>query len=446
MQSKLFFINYVHVQIRHRLVTEMKKILFTNIFILLSFGLSISSPKKINKLRNTAIHELKKLVNYKRMNPVDSADFIQQRIHQLLLQENLDIPKRLQIPVELMSYRKKGDTHYFIKYNTGKNTKIAYIPSDIASTYEIEAWRDFQKNGVNSPLLSIILAQQFTESGFNPYLTGDGGKSCGLPQLHRPTAKWLTKVDPLVWNKIFYWDKNNIHHFLSLEAQIQFPYIFLPQYKRYSNKKIFEGLRRYNGAGKNARRYARTVIKRSLQYLELMQQYNLFVEDTTKLFSNLYLVINMGLINKGEAAINQQEMRSILDQIKTEFSSIKSNISLKQEILNGNAEQGGNKFFVAANYEIPNDGKEYFIVIEQGRTLFSYFQKTSEMLNVLNHSNNHRFFCYFWKRGKQKIIHSQDEMRGKQIFSNTHNGDHIYIPPGTKIFSPEADIVTEIRG
>ena len=422
----------------------MLKRITSLIILLSSYSYWCSAQHDMSGLERRAILDYKKLVNYSRLNESDSINFISQRISQLNQQTYLSIPRNFQIPPELMSYREEGKTAYFIKYNAGKTTSIAYIPSDLVIYYESEAWSDFQINGKNSPLLSIVLAQQFTESAFNPYQKGDGGKSVGLPQLHKPTAKWLWKVDRKMWQRYIYWDKNGLHHFRDIRTQIRFPYDFLPKYKQYSAEKRFEGLRRYNGAGKHAENYAKLVLKRSIVYLELMQQYNYYQYDTCNLLEKISFVINMGLVIKGEHELSKKQISEIANEVKSEFSKNWNYINNKGLATINSIEGKETKLDLSENYKVPSNGKSYFIVIEDGQSLFSYFHNTQEMLNTINHSTNSEYFCYYWKKGKQVKIYTKADMGGRTYFSNALAGSVINIPAGTKIYSPDANIITEI--
>jgi len=414
-----------------------------NLFLVLLIPYSLFSSA-FNSYETQAILELKKLVNYSELSANDSACFIQQRVLQLIQQEELDIPRRFLIPIELMSFRREGQSSYYIRYNTGKNEAIGYVPSDLVIHYEREAFSDFMVNGQESPLLSIILAQQYTESAFNPLMLGDGGKSLGLPQLYRPTAEWICKIDPELWGKYIGWNSNGTHYFTSLAAQIRFPYDFLPKYKHYSSENKFEGLRRYNGAGKKAENYARLVIKRSIVYLELMQQYKYFQEDTAHLIDKMANVINMGIVLKGETQLSKEQVASIAHEVMGEFSRnwnyIKRSAQMNLNIIEGK----GATFELSQNYKVPSDGNIYYILIEEGRSLFSYFHNTQEMLNTLNHSNNKEYYLYYLNKGKEIRITAKEQMQGNAFFTNAKAGNIIYIPPGTKIYSPKSNLISKV--
>jgi hypothetical protein len=398
-----------------------------------------------NSYEQRAIADLKKIINYTKLNASDSADFVLQRIQQLKQQDELQIPKRFHIPAELMSYRLEGKSNYYIRYNTGKNTSVGFVPSDLVIYYESEAWTDYQINGNNSPMLSIILAQQFTESGFNPAENGDGGNSVGLPQLYLPTAQWLMKIDANKWNNYFYIDKSGKQHFNNVRSQVRFPYDFLPKYKKYSADNKFEGLRRYNGSGSKANYYARLVLKRSIVYLDLMQQYNYFEEDTSNLLDKIAYIINMGLVIKGENQLSKKEIEEIANDVKQEFSR-NWNFVNNNQLVNINSLEGKeNKLDLSENYMVPNDGRNYYIVIEEGRSLFSYFHKTDEMLATINNPSNSEYYCYYWNKGKEVKVSNKEQLGTNALYTNAHTGSVINIPPGTKIYSEDASIITEIN-
>lgn len=413
------------------------------------FIIIISTPFQLLQARLSSYEiqatlELRKLVNYSNLSADDSTCFIKQRVAQLIQQEELQIPRRFLIPVELMSFRRDGESGYYIRYNTGKNEAIGYIPSDLVIHYEREAYTDFMVNGEESPLLSIILAQQFTESAFNPNLLGDGGKSVGLPQLYKPTAEWICTIDPEIWNQHIGWNENGMHYFTSIGAQIRFPYDFLPKYKHYSAANKLEGIRRYNGAGKRAEHYARLVIKRSIVYLELMQQYKYFQEDTSFLLDKMTNIINMGLVLKGETELAKTEISAIAQEVMLEFSQNWNYIQQAAQISLNMIEGKSASFDLSHSYKVPSDGNNYYIVIEEGRSLFSYFHHTQEMLNALNHPNNSEFYLFYIKKGIEIKVSTKAEMQGKIVFSNAKTGSVIYLPHGTKIYSPKANLISKI--
>ena len=128
--------------------------------------------------QSSADADMKRLVNYWRMTEKNKATFRKQYETRTAKWAEEGIPANFHIPPELISFR-NGTTRYYALYNAKYKMGIGYVPSDLVALYEQEAWRAYKKYGVNAPALSIVLAQQFTESAFNPYIKGDKGMSIG---------------------------------------------------------------------------------------------------------------------------------------------------------------------------------------------------------------------------------------------------------------------------
>ena len=132
---------------------------------------------------------MKRLVNYWRMTEKNKATFKKQYESRTAKWTEDSIPANFRIPTELISFR-NGTTRYYAFYNVKYKMGIGYVPSDLVALYEQEAWRAYKKYGVDAPSLSIVLAQQFTESAFNPYITGDQGEvsACRSCSARRPVC------------------------------------------------------------------------------------------------------------------------------------------------------------------------------------------------------------------------------------------------------------------
>ena len=171
--------------------------------------------------------DMKRLVNFKKMVPKNQTIYTRQRKAQYESWKKNQIPSNFQIPLDLQSYRDDNSLKYYVIYNPSYKTGVGYVPSNLVQYYEEEAWFAYQKLGSDAPSLSIVLAQQFTESAFNPQAIGDNNMSLGLPQLYLKTAKYLYKTDKETWKEFFYFDKRGKHHFRSTRAMVKFPFVFL---------------------------------------------------------------------------------------------------------------------------------------------------------------------------------------------------------------------------
>jgi len=397
-----------------------------------------------NAYTEQAIHDLHKIVNYHELNAADSADFVQQRASQLALQADSAIPHRFRIPPELISYRKSGNKQYFIKYNTSRSTFLGFVPSDLVSYYELISYRYYKKDKFLYPSLSVVLAQQFTESLFNPTLKGDGGKSVGLPQLHRPTAKWLLEVDRKTWDRFFYFDKNMQHFFRNIATQVEFPFLFLPHYKKYTQNAKFEGLKRYNGSGQKARTYAQLIIGRSIFYEEILNKKYNDELDTNVFKRQVKDIINMGLYNKEVDALDDSEFDGIFGEIQALFHRGMRIQTYLNQISVNDLENSPIQLANLSQFEIPTGGESYFFILEEGRSLFSYFMSMDEMVQTLNMTENELIYIFFYNNGDLIKITTRSQMTGQKVFTNARPGDRIFLKPGTRIYSPDADIVIRV--
>lgn len=388
---------------------------------------------------------MKKLVNYHRMNDTHKANYLKQRNQQYNSWNANHIPENFQIPVELQSYRGNRSTRYYTVYNPEYNTGVGYVPSSLTQYYEEEAWNAFQKYGKDAPSLSIVLAQQFTESAFNPFAVGDNNMSFGLPQLYRKTAEYLYRKDKDTWKNIFYFDKKGKHHFHNIRAMVKFPFVFLPEVKQYSFDDKFQGIRRYNGSGDNAIKYAEKVINRSLYYEELFAKYNELKLDTVQFKQNLFGLINLSLLAKGEPDLALGTLDYIFENMLANFYGGYVNQTYmhyyRATVFEGeplSVEQPN-------NYKIPFDGKEYYLIVEDGYTLYSYFKQPDELLKTINNSKNEPYYIYFTENKKRIKIKSLKEVGKRQVFTNVRPGDKLFIPPGTIIYQPNTNFAVRIN-
>lgn len=389
--------------------------------------------------------DMKKLVNYSRMNSKHHANYLKQRNAQFEAWKEHQIPENFQIPVELQSYRGNNSIRYYAMYNPAYKTGVGYVPSNLVQFYEEEAWLAYQKMGPDAPSLSIVLAQQFTESAFNPWASGDNNMSQGLPQLYRKTAEYLYKKDKETWSKIFYFDRYGKHHFRDVRAMVKFPFIFLPKVKHYSFDQKFEGIRRYNGAGESAIKYAEKIMQRSLYYEELFAQYNHIHLDTTNFKENLFALINLTLMSRDENPIDPELMDQIFSNTLACYTAGYVHQSYMNHYIVPVFENEPHFVNQMTHYKIPVDGQDYYLIVEDGRTLYSYFKQPNELLTTLNHQKNSPYFLYYFDNKKKVKVEKLKQVGKHQVFSNVKPGDKLFIPPGTVLFSPESNLAVRIN-
>ncbi|MBO7477140.1 MAG: hypothetical protein J6U04_04310 [Salinivirgaceae bacterium] len=410
--------------------------------VLLLFGILIASLAA--PAQSSADAEMKRLVNYWRMTEKNKATFKKQYESRTAKWTEDSIPANFRIPTELISFR-NGTTRYYAFYNVKYKMGIGYVPSDLVALYEQEAWRAYKKYGVDAPSLSIVLAQQFTESAFNPYITGDQGRSIGLPQLFRKTARMLYQTDRETWRHYFAFKRNGEHYFLSNRMQVRFPFEFLPNVKGYDAEHKLDGLKNYNGFGEEAFAYAEKVMKRSLMYEELFAKYNPVELDTTNYRENLFGLINMSLLCHNLPELPESTMDQMFKNIISGIDNGRIRKSFVERYYVNVMESDPLSIDSKVEFIVPATEQDFYLLIEDGHTLYSYFADNQQMLDVINNPQNSRYYLYY-KQGRKIVkIDSYKGVGNRTIFSNVKPGDKIFIPPGTVLKSTDNNLMLIIR-
>lgn len=394
--------------------------------------------------QSSADAEMKRLVNYWRMTEKNKATFKKQQDVRTAKWAEDGIPANFRIPTELISFR-NGTTRYYALYNAKYKMGVGYVPSDLVALYEQEAWRAYKKYGVDAPSLSIVLAQQFTESAFNPYITGDEGRSIGLPQLFRKTARMLYQTDRETWRPYFAFKRNGEHYFLSNRMQVRFPFEFLPIVKGYDADHKLDGLKNYNGFGEEAFAYAEKVMKRSLMYEELFAKYNAVEFDSTNFRENLFGLINMSLLCHNLPELPESTMDQMFRNIVSGLDNGRIRKSFIERYYVNVMESDPLSIDKKVEFTVPATEQDFYLLIEDGHTLYSYFADNQQMLDVINNPQNSRYYLYY-KQGRKIVkISSYKGVGNHTIFSNVKPGDKIFIPPGTVLKSTDNNLMLIIR-
>lgn len=410
--------------------------------VLLLFGILLASLAA--PAQTSADTEMKQLVNYWRMTEKNKATFKKQYESRTAKWTEDGIPANFHIPTELISFR-NGTTRYYAFYNVKYKMGIGYVPSDLVALYEQEAWRAYKKYGVDAPTLSIVLAQQFTESAFNPYITGDEGRSIGLPQLFRKTARMLYQTDRETWRHYFAFKRNGEHYFLSNRMQVRFPFEFLPTVKGYDAEHKLDGLKNYNGYGEEAFAYAEKVMKRSLMYEELFAKYNPVELDTTNYRENLFGLINMSLLCHNLPELPESTMDQMFRNIISGIDNGRIRKAFTERYYVNVLESDPLSVDNKVAFTVPATEQDFYLLIEDGHTLYSYFADNQQMLDVINNPQNSRYYLYY-KQGRKIVkISSYKGVGNHTIFSNVKPGDKIFVPPGTVLKSTDNNLMLIIR-
>ena len=410
--------------------------------VLLLFGFLFASL--VAPAQSSADAEMKRLVNYWRMTEKNKATFKKQQDARTAKWAEDGIPANFHIPTELISFR-NGTTRYYAFYNVKYKMGIGYVPSDLVALYEQEAWRAYKKYGVDAPSLSIVLAQQFTESAFNPYITGDEGRSIGLPQLFRKTARMLYQTDRETWRPYFAFKRSGEHYFLSNRMQVRFPFEFLPTVKGYDAEHKLDGLKNYNGFGEEAFAYAEKVMKRSLMYEELFAKYNALPLDSTNYRENLFGLINLSLLCHNLPELPEATLDQMFKNIISGLDNGRIRKSFIERYYVNVMESDPLSIDSKVEFTVPATEQDFYLLIEDGHTLYSYFADNQQMLDVINNPQNSEYYLYY-KQGRKIVkISSYKGVGNRTIFSNVKPGDKIFIPPGTVLKSTDNNLMLIIR-
>ena len=394
--------------------------------------------------QSTVDADTKKLVNYWRMTEKNKATFKKQREAQTAKWAEDSIPAHFRIPPELISFR-NGTTKYYALYNVKYKMGVGYVPSDLAALYEQEAWRAYKKYGVDAPALSIVLAQQFTESAFNPYIKGDKGMSIGLPQLYYKTARMLYRTDRDTWKAFFAFNRDGDHYFRSNRMQVRFPFEFLPNVKGYDAAHKLDGLKNYNGFGEEAFAYAEKVMKRSLMYEELFAKYHAIELDTASYRDNLFAMINLNLITHDLPELPQTALDQMFRNIISGIDNGRIRKSFVERYYVNVLESDPLSIDTNVEFTVPATEQDFYLLIEDGHTLYSYFADNQQLLDVINNPQNDRYYLYY-KQGRKIVkISSYSGVGNNTIFSNVKPGDKIFVPPGTVLKSADKNLMLIIR-
>jgi hypothetical protein len=192
-------------------------------------------------------------------------------------------------------------------------------------------------------------------------------------------------------------------------------------------------------------KYAQKIMKRSLFYEDLFAQYNAIPLDTTGFRENLFGMINLTLISRDEEPLSADIMEDLFQNALVDFYSGYVNKTYLNHYRIMSFEQKPQQIAQNTDYKLPVDGKDYYLIVEDGRTLYSYFNDPEVVLNTLNEAKNEDYFIYYKVNSKIVKVTNLKEVGDKQVFSNVRPGDKIYIPPGTIIRSPETNLAVVIN-
>jgi hypothetical protein len=454
------------------------------IFISILWGINLSpfSPSTEETLPVISYQEAElkanQILNFVDFDPVEQAQIIKT----ILYWENKSlefrkVPETKRLPYSLLKLSKDNKTSFLIEKSPFvKNGKgINWIPSLslfyqlMIVSYQMEA--EYGKR--LCPPLPVVLALLSQETQMRD-LVGDQGKSVGMCQLYRPTARYIMRSsNKHIFKELLYFDKHRKHHFYSQRAMLEFVYHFIIREKRYSNRDKFVGVRNYNGGGEMARRYGKLVLLKSLYYEALIRGLN--SESPQLAAKNLkewtqeplkYAFINFGgfdmleaqkeedvlELSEDEASEVQVFRYSIRESILTLLNSA-PNPEQKQEISTIRLEvedsfddteteiNDPNSTYLLDDFKASND---CFFIVGKERTIYSYLGSNTFL--IITQDNPYNF--YYFQNGAKTIIHSkaifnQKINEGKNVLCSAILGDTVKVKAGYPIFKVSRNQIIE---
>lgn len=448
------------------------------IFISILWGINLSpfsSPKEENNiLISYEEAELKanQILNFADFPPEEQG----QIINSILYWENKslefrNVPRGKRLPYSLVKLSKDNKKSFLIENSPfvkhGKS--INWIPS-LSLFYQLMIVSNQMETEYGKklcPPLPVVLALLSQETQMRD-LVGDKGKSVGMCQLYRPTARYIMRysANKSIFKNLLYFDKHHKHHFYSQRAMLEFVYHFIIREKRYSNVNKFRGVRNYNGGGEMARRYGKLVLLKSLYYEALIRGLN---SETPQLAAkNLkewtqeplkYAFINFGGFDMLEA----QKEEDVLQLSESEASEIQVfRYSIRESVLtllnaspnpDANQEQDilETRLEVEDSFEdteaiLDNQTNTYlldnfkssgdcFFIVGSKRTIYSYLGRNTFV--IITQDNPYNF--YYFQNGIKKIIPNktvfgQKLSEGKNVLCSAILGDTVKVKAGYPIF------------
>ncbi len=404
----------------------MKRLLLTYVLVFSSFVLAndvceqVHNWKKLNSLQQTKVVSL-----------VSSIFKLEQ-----------DVLEEFKIPLNTTYYSTDLNVKYIGEYPNSKNATVVvgYVPLQFVEYYEDELQKFYDKrDDLNViPRLDVILAIHYTESNFIP--TALGGRkdnpAFGMMQLTLNTAEDLYRRDKEEYQKYFSIKDDKVV-FNSTKSQVSLTIKFLTDIKKYTREYETAAVTRYNGVGDDAKAYASLVLSRARLYKKLRSGGK---EISTEQFVAEYstpevkTVINNQVEEKGLEPLSDGDFKEAIERsilvYEYDAGSSQDKITLPP-IDNGEIKTIRPQYF--AFPPIPDDGCEYYVKVEQGRTLFSYFSGGIKdmVYTVCEHDQNKKYTLYYKDKSGKKILKSMHDIdtKNNNMQTDIKAGDVIYLPP-----------------
>ena len=356
--------------------------------------------------------------------------------------KNTDFLNEFKIAMNMTYYSTDLTKKYKGEYSNSKaaTVVVGYVPLQFVEYYEADLQSFYNEKKQNKnvvPRLDVILAIHYTEGNFIPSAVAgtERNPSFGMMQLTLRSAMDLMddkyKGEYNEFFKII--DRKVI--FDSTEAQIALTIKFLTEIKKYTREYETDAVARYNGSGENAIEYASKVLNRARLYRKMKAE---GAEISTKEFIAEYTkpevkeAINNQLQAKGYEPLTDGEYKEAIDKAIGVYEYVPSATAddiVLPALGNGEIKKVPNNHVKFP--PIPNDGCEYYLKIEEGRTLYSYFLNTKDMVyNTCNEKNQAFSVFYNTKSGKKVLKSLYDiDVKNDKMQTDVKAGDIIYLSP-----------------
>ena len=142
-------------------------------------------------------------------------------------------------------------------------------------------------------------------------------------------------------------------------------------------------------------------------------------------------VINTQLQMKGYEPLTDGEYKEAIDKaiLTYEYKPATStdNITLPT-IDNGEIKKVSRKHLRFP--PIPTDGCEYYLKVEEGRTLYSYFLNIKDMVYTICNEKNAKFSLFYSSKAGKKVLKSlyDIDQKNNSMQTDVKAGDIIYLP------------------
>ena len=343
-----------------------------------------------------------------------------------------------EIPLSMTYYSTDLTDKYDDLYPNSKHgySAVSYVPLQFVESYETELQQFYEDKNVldKVPRLTVLLAIHYTESNFIPTAVNNAGTSnpaYGMMQLTLCTAKNLYRMDEDLYDNFFSIEGEKVI-FPSAKKQIEFTIKFLSEVKHYTRTYETASIRRYNGSGDEAQKYAVVVLARTRTYMQMKNKgkdigTKQFIAEAEK--SEVKDPINKQLETKGYESLTDEEYEKA---VKTAIELYESDNNSSTVLPSGEKKEVKASSNNYTKFDpIPNNQCEYYLEVAKGRTLFSYFLNIKDMVKTICNEKNAKFSLFYKGKPNKKLKSEKDiDPKNNSIQTDVKVGDIIYLPSG----------------